>query len=70
MDGYMLFWILIVIILAAGVGAGLIAEAIRNKDFQDQISGKKPERKPDPNEKVSYDKEVIRSENTSNIFRG
>lgn len=80
MDGYVLFWMLVIIILAAGVAAGLIAEAVRNKDFRDQISGKKPERKLNPDEKVSYDKpgapdpmlevnkEVLRTRNASNIF--
>lgn len=80
MDGYVLFWILVIIILAGGVAAGLIAEVIRNKDFQDQVSGKKPERKADPNEKVTYDKpsapdpmlevdkEVLRTRNASNMI--
>lgn len=79
MDGYVLFWILVIIILTVGVAAGLIAEAIRNKDFQDQISGKKPERKLDSDETVTYDKpgapdpmleagkEVFRTRKASNM---
>lgn len=80
MDGYVLFWILVIVILAAGVAAGLIAEAVRNKDFRDQISGKKPERKLNPDENVSYDKpgtpdpmlevdrEVLCTRNASNMI--
>ena len=45
-------WIWIIIIIAAAVAAPLIVDLIRKKDYRDQISGKKPEHRPD--KKVSY----------------
>ena len=39
------------------VGA-FIADVIRKKDFKDQVSGKKPERKINSKKKISYDKPV------------
>ena len=39
------------------VGA-FIADVIRKKDFKDQVSGKKPERKMNSKKKISYDKPV------------
>ncbi len=42
--------------IVVGVGAPLLVDYIRKKDFQDQVDGKKPEKKIDPSQKISYDK--------------
>ncbi len=55
-ESEMILWIGLGAALVIGIGAPLIAAAIRNKDFKDQVSGKKPERKIDSNRKISYDK--------------
>lgn len=38
------------------VAITLVVDAIRKKDFKDQVSGKKPERKFNEKQKWSYDK--------------
>lgn len=43
-------------VIAASIAASLIVNAIRKKDFNDQVSGKKPERRASANHKISYDK--------------
>lgn len=60
--------------------AVIVVSAIRRKDFRDQVTGKKPERKADPNQKVSYDKpshensqisidrEVLRTKSGQNLL--
>ena len=47
-------WIWIIIVIVVAVAAPVIAHQIRKKDFNDQVSGKKPERKWKG--KISYDK--------------
>lgn len=79
MDGRTLLIVLLITILIIAIVAAVVADAIRRKDFRDQVSGKKPERKLDDAAKISYDqphaqdqrmemdKEVLRSKNASNI---
>ncbi len=49
-------YILIFVVIAAviGIGIPLIGSFLREKDFKDQVSGRKPERKADPNRPISY----------------
>ncbi len=58
-------YLLIFIIIAAVVGIGipLIGSILRAKDFRDQVSGKKPERKADPNRPMNYGDEQRRNRN-------
>lgn len=48
--------IVLAAVIAISVAASLIINGIRKKDFNDQVSGKKPERKASKNHKISYDK--------------
>ena len=48
------YWLWLIIIVVVVVVVPVIAYVIRRKDFQDQVSGKKPER--EWKEKISYDK--------------
>ena len=62
------------------IGGTFIVEAIRKKDFGDQVSGKKPEHKLGKNQKISYDKpaqensqitidrEILRTKSGQNIL--
>jgi hypothetical protein len=49
-----IFGLVGLIILAVAIT--LVVDAIRKKDFKDQVSGKKPERKFNEKQKWSYDK--------------
>lgn len=42
------------LIIAGVVGVTFAVDAIRKKDFQDQVSGRKPEHQPGKHKKVSY----------------
>lgn len=46
----------LIAVIAISIAVSLIVRAVRRKDFQDQVSGKKPERKADGRQKISYDK--------------
>lgn len=50
------FLIVLISVIAISIAISLIAGAIRKKDFKDQVSGKKPERKVSADYKISYDK--------------
>lgn len=50
--------LLLVGLIAVIIVGAFIADVIRKKDFKDQVSGKKPERKMDSKKKISYDKPV------------
>ena len=56
MDNTMILIVSLLVFLAIFIVAVIVVSAIRRKDFRDQVTGKKPERKADPNQKVSYDK--------------
>ena len=56
MDGSRLLILILILIVAGVIGGTFIVEAIRKKDFGDQVSGKKPEHKLGKNQKISYDK--------------
>ena len=56
MDGSRLLILILILIVAGVIGGTFIVEAIRKKDFGDQVSGKKPEHKLVKNQKISYDK--------------
>ena len=45
MDGSRLLILILILIVAGVIGGTFIVEAIRKKDFGDQVSGKKPEHK-------------------------
>jgi len=53
----LLYFLLVGLVAVITVGA-FIADVIRKKDFKDQVSGKKPERKMNSKKKISYDKPV------------
>jgi aspartokinase-like uncharacterized kinase len=67
----------LIVVIISGV---IIADIIRKKDFKDQISGKKPERKMNIKKKISYDspiqenvqttidREVLRSRSAQNVL--
>ena len=62
-------WIWALIVVVAAVAVPVIAHAIRKKDFKDQVSGKKPERKwksrhyyHDEQEKTDPDYERMKQE--------
>lgn len=55
MDGSRLLILILILIVAGVIGGTFIVEAIRKKDFGDQVSGKKPEHKLGKNQKISYD---------------
>ncbi|MDD5849865.1 MAG: hypothetical protein PUE64_11145 [Firmicutes bacterium] len=44
------------ILLGISILSSLVLSWIRKKDFADQVSGKKPERKADPKTRISYDR--------------
>ena len=44
------------ILLGVCILGSLLLSWIRKKDFADQVSGKKPERRADPKTKISYDR--------------
>lgn len=48
--------IVLIAVIAVSIAASLIVNAIHKKDFNDQVSGKKPERKVSAKHKISYDK--------------
>jgi len=56
-NGTFLYFLLGGLVAVITVGA-FIADVIRKKDFKDQVSGKKPERKINSKKKISYDKPV------------
>lgn len=57
MNNDTLLSLLVGLVAVITVGA-FIADVIRKKDFKDQVSGKKPERKISSKKKISYDKPV------------
>ncbi|HSR04766.1 MAG TPA: hypothetical protein VLM88_09315 [Proteiniclasticum sp.] len=57
MNNDTLLSLLLGLVAVITVGA-FIADVIRKKDFKDQVSGKKPERKINSKKKISYDKPV------------
>lgn len=57
MNNDTLLSLLVGLVAVITVGA-FIADVIRKKDFKDQVSGKKPERKINSKKKISYDKPV------------
>ena len=80
MDNTMILIVSLLVFLAIFIVAVIVVSAIRRKDFRDQVTGKKPERKADPNQKVSYDKpshensqisidrEVLRTKSGQNLL--
>lgn len=65
MSGRQLLIVILIAVVIIGVSAGLIADGLRRKDFRDQISGKKPERKADAKTKISYDKKPVENSQIS-----
>ena len=57
MNNDTLLSLLLGLVAVITVGA-FIADVIRKKDFKDQVSGKKAERKINSRKKISYDKPV------------
>ena len=57
MNNDTLLSLLVGLVAVITVGA-FIADVIRKKDFKDQVSGKKPERRISSKKKISYDKPV------------
>ena len=57
MNNDTLLSLLVGLVAVITVGA-FIADVIRKKDFKDQVSGKKPERKINSKKRISYDKPV------------
>ena len=80
MDGSRLLILILILIVAGVIGGTFIVEAIRKKDFGDQVSGKKPEHKLGKSQKISYDKpaqensqitidrEILRTKSGQNIL--
>lgn len=80
MDGRQLLILILVLIIAGVIMITIAVEAIRKKDFRDQVSGKKPEHKPLNKQKFSYDKpkqenpqiavdrEVLRTKSGQNLL--
>ena len=80
MDGSRLLILILILIVAGVIGGTFIVEAIRKKDFGDQVSGKKTEHKLGKNQKISYDKpaqensqitidrEILRTKSGQNIL--
>lgn len=73
--------LLVLIGIVALITAGtIIADVLRKKDFKDQVSGKKAERKMDDKKKISYDglveedpqrsieREVLRTRSGQNLL--
>ncbi len=46
----------IILVIAFFIALPFVIDHIYKKDFRDQITGKKPERKCPPDQKISYDK--------------
>ena len=59
----LIFGLVGLIILAVAIT--LVVDAIRKKDFKDQVSGKKPERKFNEKQKWSYDKKEAENSQVS-----
>ena len=57
MNNDTLLSLLVGLVAVITVGA-FIADVIRKKDFKDQVSGKKRERKINSKKKISYDKPI------------
>lgn len=65
MDGSRLLILILILIVAGVIGGTFIVEAIRKKDFGDQVSGKKPEHKLGKNQKshmISLHRKILRSQ--------
>jgi len=58
MNNYTFLYFLLGGLIAVITIGAFIADVIRKKDFKDQVSGKKPERKINSKKKISYDKPV------------
>ena len=56
MSGTQLLILVLVLIVAGVVGVTLAVSTIQEKDFRDQVSGKKPVHSLDKHQKASYDK--------------
>ena len=56
MNNEQILFFILGLILAAVIIGTIVIGAIRKKDFNDQVSGKKPERKVKGEGRVSYDK--------------
>lgn len=73
-------WIGVIVALVVGVGAAVLGDFLRRKDFRDQVSGRKPERRMDPkakfscdrpeqeNSQISIDREVLRTKSGQNLL--
>lgn len=80
MSGTKLLLLILALIVVGVIAVTFTVEAIRKKDYWDQVSGKKPEHKPGKNQKISYDKsaqensqisvgrEVLRTKGGQNLF--
>ncbi len=75
----------IAVILIIGVGSVFVVEHLRKRDFQDQVTGKKPERKAKEGDHAPYpeseaakqedplitaDREGLRMKGGQNLFGG
>jgi hypothetical protein len=75
----------IAVILIIGVGSVFVVEHLRKRDFQDQVTGKKPERKAKEGDHAHYpeseaakredplitaDREGLRMKGGQNLFGG
>ena len=58
MNSDTLLYLLVIGLIAVIAAGAFIADVIRKKDFKDQVSGKKPERKMNRKKKISYDKPI------------
>lgn len=58
MNSDTLLYLLVIGLIAVIAAGAFIADVIRKKDFIDQVSGKKPERKMNRKRKISYDQPV------------
>ncbi|MFH5836861.1 hypothetical protein ACHAL6_12385 [Proteiniclasticum sp. C24MP] len=58
MNSDTLLYLLVIGLIAVIAAGAFIADVVRKKDYKDQVSGKKPERKINSKKKISYDKPV------------
>ncbi len=80
MSGTQLLILILVLVVAGVIAITIAVEAIRKKDFWDQVSGKKPEHKLGENQAISYDepakensqitvdREVLRTKSGQNLL--
>lgn len=80
MNGTQLLILVLVLIAAGVIGVTFTVDAIRKKDFRDQVSGKKPENHPGKyqkstydrpaheNSQISIDREILRTKGGQNLL--